>query len=114
LMLWLLHFVPDSWDPVGILTRNRDRLTPGSHLALTHLTADGNPTELNELVQLCKNTPEPLYPRSYEEVLRLFTGFELVEPGLVGSALWRPSGPGDTSDSAETNTLVYGGVGCKP
>ncbi|MGH3883062.1 MAG: SAM-dependent methyltransferase, partial [Pseudonocardiaceae bacterium] len=61
-----------------------------------------------------KNTPEPLYPRNHEETLRLFDGFELVEPGLVGSALWRPSGPGDISDSVKTNTLTYGGVGCKP
>ncbi|MGH3839576.1 MAG: SAM-dependent methyltransferase, partial [Pseudonocardiaceae bacterium] len=39
LMLWLLHFVPDSWDPVGILARYRDRLAPGSYLALSHVTA---------------------------------------------------------------------------
>ncbi|MGH3896702.1 MAG: SAM-dependent methyltransferase [Pseudonocardiaceae bacterium] len=114
LMLALLHFVPDSWDPVGMLARYRDKLAPGSHLALTHVTADGNPTGLTETVRQYKNTSEPLYPRSHEEVLHLFTGFELVEPGLVGSALWRPSGPGDISDSAKTNTLTYGGVGRKP
>ncbi len=115
LMLWLLHFVPDSWDPVGIVARYRDRLAPGSYLALSHVTADGNPAGLTEVVQLCqKNTLELLYLRSHEEVLHLFDGFELAEPGLVGSALWRPSGPGDISDSAEMNTLLYGGVGRKP
>ncbi|MGH3753878.1 MAG: SAM-dependent methyltransferase [Pseudonocardiaceae bacterium] len=114
LMLALLHFVPGFWDPVSILTRYRDRLAPGSYLALTHVTDDGNCTGLTETVQLYQNTPEPIYPRSHEEVLRLFTGFELVEPGLVGSALWRPSGPGDISASAKTNTLTYGGVGRKP
>jgi hypothetical protein len=114
LMLLMLHFVPDSWDPVGILARYRDRLAPGSYLALSHVTADHNPDGLTEAVQLYKNTPEPLYLRSHEEVLRLFAGFELVEPGLVGCALWRPSGPGDISDSAEMNRLPYGGVGRKP
>ncbi|MGH3887180.1 MAG: SAM-dependent methyltransferase [Pseudonocardiaceae bacterium] len=114
LMLMLLHFVPDARDPVGILARYRDRLTTGSHLALSHGTVDSNPVAGTATVQLYQNTPEPLYPRSYEEVLRLFTGFELLEPGLVGSALWRPSGPGDTSDSAEANLAVYGGVGRKP
>jgi hypothetical protein len=47
-------------------------------------------------------------------VLRMFAGFELVEPGLVGCALWRPSGPGDISDSAKMNTFSDGGVGRKP
>ncbi len=114
LMVALLHFVPDSWDPMGILARYRDRLAPGSYLALSHGTTDGNPAGLTEMVQLYQNTPEPLYPRSYAEVLRLFAGFELVEPGLVGCAFWRPSGPGDISDSAEMNTIIYGGVGRKP
>jgi hypothetical protein len=114
LMLALLHFVPDSWEPIDMLARYRDRLAPGSYLALTHVTADGNPTGLSETVQQYMDTPEPIYPRSHGEVLRLFAGFELVEPGLVGSAHWRPSGPGDISDSAKTNMLTYGGVGRKP
>ncbi|MGH3964416.1 MAG: SAM-dependent methyltransferase [Pseudonocardiaceae bacterium] len=114
LMLWLLHFIPDSWDPVGILARYRHRLAPGSYLALSHVTTDGNPTGQTETVQLYRNTPDPVYFRSREEVLRLFAGFELVEPGLVGSAFWRPSGPGDLSDNPEMNTVSYGGVGRKP
>ncbi len=114
LMLAVLHFVPDSWDPLGILARYRDRLAPGSYLALSHVTTDGDPTGLNETVHLYKDNPDPLYPRSHEEVLRLFAGFELVEPGLVGSALWRPTGPGDISGSAKTDTLSYGGVGRAP
>ena len=113
LMVGLLHFVPDSWDPVGILARYRDRLASGSYLALSHVTADGNPTGLTEAVQLYQNTPESLHLRSHDEVLRLFDGFELVEPGLVGCALWRPSGPGDISDSADMNTITYGGAGRK-
>ena len=114
LALALVHFVPDSWDPVGLLARCRDRLAPGSYLALSHVTADGNPVGQAEASEFYQNTPDPVYTRSYPEVLRLFTGFELVEPGLVGCAFWRPSGPGDTSDSAEMNTLLYGGVGRKP
>jgi S-adenosyl methyltransferase len=114
LMVALLHFVPDSWNPVGILARYQDRLAPGSYLTLSHLMTDGNPTGLTETVQHYNNTPEPLYPRSHEEVLGLFAGFELVDPGLVGCAFWRPSGPGDVSDSAEMNTFSHGGIGRKP
>ncbi len=113
LMLALLHFVPDSWDPAGMLAQYRDRLAPGSYLALSHGMADGNPPGLAETVQFYQNTSDPGYARSHAEVLRLFDGFELVEPGLVGCGLWRPSGPGDSSDHAEMNTLNYGGVGRK-
>lgn len=114
LMLWVLHFVPDRWDPVGILARYRDRLAPDSYLAITHVTADGNPLGLDEALRLYRNTPNPAYARSHEEVLGLFAGFELVEPGLVGSAYWRPTGPGDVSGDAAMNTVSYGGVGRKP
>jgi hypothetical protein len=114
LTLALLHFVPDSWDPVGILARYRDNVAPGSYLAVSHLTADGNPAGLTEILQLYQNTPEPLYPRSHQDVLRMFAGLELIEPGLVGIAFWRPSGPGDISDHAEINTLLHAGVGRKP
>jgi hypothetical protein len=113
LMLAVLHFVPDAWDPAGIVARYRDRLPPGSYLALSHATTDGNPPGLTEALRFYEQTPEPMYLRSYEEVLRFFTGFELVESGLVGCAFWRPSGPGDSCDSAEMNGLAYGGVARK-
>jgi hypothetical protein len=114
LMLALLHFVPDSWDPVGIIAQYRDRLAPGSYLGISHVTADGDPTGLTEATQLYQHTRDPMHLRSHEEVLRLFAGLELVEPGLVSCALWRPSGPGDICDSAEINASVYGGIGRKP
>ena len=113
LMVALLHFIPDFWDPMGVLARYRDRLVPGSYLALSHVRAEGDASALTEIVRFYKNTPEPIYPRSHEEMLRLFTGFELVEPGLVGSAFWRPSEPDDISDSTEMSTFAYGGVGRK-
>ncbi|MGH3767837.1 MAG: SAM-dependent methyltransferase [Pseudonocardiaceae bacterium] len=114
LMFWVLHFVPDSWDPAGILAQYRDRLVAGSYLAVSHVTTDGNPTGQTETVRLYRNSSNPVYFRSHSEVRRLFDGFELVEPGLVGSAFWRPSGPGDISDNAEMNSISYGGVGRKP
>jgi S-adenosyl methyltransferase len=108
LMLWVLHFIPDRWDPVSILSRYRDRLAPASYLAITHITIDGNTPGLDEVLRLYRSTPNPAYARSHEEVLGLFAGFELVEPGLVGSAYWRPTGPGDLSSDTAMNTVSYG------
>jgi hypothetical protein len=114
LMLAVLHFVPDSWDPAGIVARYRDRLASGSYVTLSHATTDGSPAGLAEALRFYEQTPEPMYLRGYDEVLRLFAGFELVESGLVGCAFWRPSGPGDSCNSTEMNALAYAGVGRKP
>ncbi len=113
LMVSVLYFIPDSWDPVGILARYREWLAPGSYLAISHLTADSNPPWLDQVLRVYRSIPESVYFRSHTKVLRFFDGFEMVAPGLVGSALWRPSGPGDISDDAEINSISYGGVGHK-
>jgi hypothetical protein len=41
----------------------------------------------------------------------MFAGFELVTPGVVKAAAWRPAGPGDFSDAPDVNTVLYAGVG---
>lgn len=113
-MLLLLHFVPDEWDPAGILARYRARLAAGSFLAITHVAADTNTSGLSKAIEQYKSTQNQPYPRTHDEVLRFFEGFELVEPGLVGCAHWRPQSAGDTSVHEEINVLPYAGVGRKP
>jgi hypothetical protein len=51
--------------------------------------------------------------RTRAEVAALFTGFEIVEPGLVGCGEWRPAGPADISGASDMNMLVYAGIGSK-
>jgi hypothetical protein len=116
-MLLLLHFVPDSWDPAAILARYRERLAPGSFLALTHVAADTESTGLDEAIEVYtnrQNQQNQPFPRTHDQVLRFFDGFDLVEPGLVGCAMWNPQGAGDMSDDPAINTLPYAGVGRKP
>src|SRR5205085_2223936 len=73
-MLLLLHFVPDSWDPVGILARYRDRLAYGSYLALSQVTSEGNPAGLAEAVQLPGHAEpaDPPQPRGATALVRRF------------------------------------------
>ncbi|WP_370943910.1 SAM-dependent methyltransferase [Amycolatopsis sp. cg5] len=113
-MLLLLHFVPDSWDPAGIVARYRERLAPGSFLAVSHVAADSNAPKLDEAVEAYKSTQNLPQPRTHEEIVRFFDGFELVDPGVVGCAMWNPQGAGDMSDDPEINALPYAGVGRKP
>jgi S-adenosyl methyltransferase len=106
------HFVSDTDDPAGLMARYRAALPPGSYLALTHLTRDGASQQTNKLIDYVRvATPDEIFLRDHAQVADMFAGFELVEPGLVGCAAWRPGGPGDFSDEPSLNTIVYAGVG---
>lgn len=116
LVLMMLHWLPDEADPWALMARYRDALAPGSHLAITHVTADHQDQRLTEVTDLIRESrsADQLTERSHHQVLELFGDFELVEPGLVGCAVWRPAGPGDVSDVPEMNMVIYGGVARKP
>ncbi|QFZ17818.1 hypothetical protein EKG83_10285 [Saccharothrix syringae] len=116
LMLMMLHWLPDEAGPRELVARYRDALAPGSHLAITHVTADNQDqrrlTEVTGLIRQSRSADQ-LTERSHDEVLELFGDFELAEPGLVGCAGWRPTGPGDISDTPQMNMVIYGGVARK-
>jgi hypothetical protein len=115
LMLLMLHWVPDESDPLGLLARYRDRLAGGSYLAITHVTGDGQSGELSKATGAIQRSgsPDQVTLRSHAQITPMFGDFEIVEPGLVGCALWRPGGPGDIAAAPDMNTLVYAGVGRK-
>jgi hypothetical protein len=110
----MLHFVPDGWGPACIVAGYRDRLPSGSWLALLHATWDSGTPGLFEAVEAYRGNSYPVFPRPYEEVLAMCEGFELVEPGLVGFAEWRPDGPEDRSSHPGVNSVMYAAVGRKP
>jgi SAM-dependent methyltransferase len=110
LLVW--HFVSDRHDPAGLMARYRAALAPGSYLALSHLTRDGASRTMNEVIDdTTQSTPDEVFPRDHEQVTKLFAGFELLTPGVVGCAAWRPAGPGDFSDEPASNAAVHAGVG---
>jgi hypothetical protein len=107
LMVAVFHFVPDDKDPLGILSQYRDALPTGSLLALSHLTADQTPVGMSAVVEAMKNSRDPMYFRSYDQVLTMFDGFELIEPGVVDAPKWRPD-----SNCYDTDPQgVYAGLG---
>lgn len=113
LMVAILHVIPDSDDPFGIVAGLRDRVASGSFLAVGHGTADSRPAAAAKLAEISRETPTPMTMRSRAEVERFFTGFDLVEPGLVWVPQWRPE-PGDDPGRNPESASNYGGVGRKP
>jgi hypothetical protein len=115
LMVMMVHWVPDADDPWSLISRYRDALPSGSYLALSHVTADQRKDQIadaKDMIQESRSTDQ-LTPRSHSQVVRLFSGFDLIEPGVVGCGLWHPNGPGDIADNHELNAHVYAGVGKK-
>ncbi|SEQ11257.1 S-adenosyl methyltransferase [Lentzea xinjiangensis] len=115
LMLLMVHWVPTEADPWGLLKHYREALPSGSYLAITHLADDHEDGGSNAAAaQMNQAGGDQVVPRGREEVAAFFGDFELVEPGLVGFAEWRPSGPGDISDDPAMNRVAYAGVARKP
>ncbi|MFD0690759.1 SAM-dependent methyltransferase [Actinomadura fibrosa] len=111
LLVATLHFIPDEDDPYAIMDELRGALAPGSHLVLTHASADGVPDVVNKVVEVYKRTSAPGTPRTHEQVTSFFGGFDLVEPGLVWAPLWRPERPVSLEEALPT--WFYAGVGRK-
>jgi hypothetical protein len=115
LMLLMLHWIPDESDPLELVGRYREALADGSYLAVTHVTGDHQGENLSEATDVIKESrsPDQVTLRTHDQVTALFTGFEIVEPGLVGCGEWRPAGRADISDASAMNMLVYAGIGGK-
>jgi hypothetical protein len=111
LMLMVWHWVPDDGDPWGLMAEYRDALAPGSFLALTLLTADlrQSMTDAPGLIHASRSIDQ-LTERSHDQVLNLFGDFQLVDPGLVSCAQWRPSSADDSSSAADQGAIIYAGV----
>lgn len=91
LMISLLHFVPDSDDPAGVIARYRDAVAAGSYLALSHIRRIPDPpADGLKTLEIYERIGAPLTPRTDAELLAFFAGFELVSPGLVALQEWRP------------------------
>ena len=87
----ILHFVADEAGPHKIIAEYRDHLAPGSYLAITHGTLEDDPAgEGAAAERVYRQASSQLHLRPLPDVLRLFEGFELIEPGLTWITEWRP------------------------
>ncbi|MEU4801838.1 SAM-dependent methyltransferase [Actinosynnema sp. NPDC023587] len=109
LMVAVLPYLSDEDRPADVVARYRAAVVPGSHLVISHLTADVQPEMVAKLVGVAAGTLTPFVARSRAEVEPMLAGFELLEPGLVLAAKWR--GEGEAATGAET--VSYGAVGVK-
>jgi O-methyltransferase involved in polyketide biosynthesis len=118
LMITVLHFIGPDDDPDGLMATYRAKLAPGSWLAVTHgtCTDDAPPeraAEVRRFVDAYRDTSNPAYLRSAEEILPWFGGWPLLEPGLTALPDWRPE-QAVSAVEAETRPFAWCAVARRP
>jgi hypothetical protein len=117
-MLGILHHLSDDQDPGGIAAALIDALPSGSYVAISHFCdpADEHPDASRKALAVEKIFNEHLGTgrwRKREEIQAYFHGLEMIEPGIVPFAEWRPD-PGEDWEQTDTYYTFVGGVARKP
>ncbi|WP_059005904.1 SAM-dependent methyltransferase [Streptomyces specialis] len=113
LFVSVLHCIPDSDDPAGLVRRVADRLAPGSFLVINQLISED--AELRaRITDFMDVSTRGNWGRVRQahEVRSYFEGFEILDPGLVEISTWRPDtelGPKQLTDE----WIEFGGVARK-
>ena len=112
MLLHVLHFIPDSDDPYGLVAKLVEPLASGSYLVLAHTTGELGTPGMQEAADRYNQTSSVTVTlRNKAGVARFFDGMELVEPGITPVGVWRP-GPMD--DIPGRGLSTYTAVGRKP
>ena len=90
LLIAVVHFIPDHEDPLAIIGEFRAVMPPGSYLVLSHVHHEEDSEAGREVAAVYARASVPLVFRTRDQITRLFTGFDLVGPGIVPLPEWRP------------------------
>jgi S-adenosyl methyltransferase len=108
LLVAVLHFIADADDPWRLVATLRDTVVPGSYLVLGQGTNADKPLVAQSFEQVYnRSASASIQMRSRAEILRLFDGFDLVDPGLAYVSQWRPESRADIdADPRQLANLV--------
>ncbi|MFB7475038.1 SAM-dependent methyltransferase [Kitasatospora sp. NPDC056184] len=108
----LLHFVPS--DAHRITEGLKAQLPSGSALVISHVTPDFAPEETARLIQVYTAAGTPVAACTRDEVARFFTGWDIMEPGVVATPRWHPELAHDTEQITDAEASCYGAVAIRP
>jgi hypothetical protein len=112
MLLIILHLIPDTDDPYGIVARLVEALPAGSYLVLAHPASDIHAAQMAEMTRRVNErmSGPKATMRDRAAITRLFDGLDVLEPGVVQPQQWRPE-PGTLSPPQVT---AWCGVARKP
>jgi len=108
LLVAVLHFLTDKERPWEQVAAFRWRMASGSMLAVSHITSEGTPPDVQETIRdVYAEATAPAVFRTPQEIEAFFGRLDLVEPGLVQVGAWRSLRP-----SPPAPLRFLGGVAC--
>jgi SAM-dependent methyltransferase len=99
LLTAIVHFLQESDDPDAIVARFRAALPAGGHLVLSHVCGEALPDSVPGVTEVYRHSSTPIVARTPDRIASFFGDLELLDPGLVNVAQWRP-------DSVETKRIA--------
>jgi SAM-dependent methyltransferase len=110
MLIAVMQVVLDDQDASRIVAELLDAVPPGSFLALSHPANDlGGPHRNEVRARMNELMPTPVTGRNREQVTGLFTGLDMLDPGVVVVSQWRP----ESDLVARMPAFLWGGVGAK-
>jgi len=106
------QYVADDQQARDIINRLMAPLASGSALALSTVTADTAPEQVDRGSAAYKDSGIPVRSRTKAEVEGLFDGLDLIDPGVTLVTHWHPDDEARAIDDA--HVYLYGGVALKP
>ena len=111
MLLAILQFISGDEDPYALVSQLVAALPPGSYLVVSHPTDDFNPNRQGESIQRYnERVAEQATLRGHDETARFFAGLNIVAPGVVAVAEWRPDSDLETARPSS----MWCGVARKP
>ena len=111
MMVAVLHYISPEDDISGLMARYTSALAPDSLVVISHTTEDPRPEVAAAIRAVFDKTPTPVTHRSREEVIALFDGLELLEPGVVWTPQWRPDDSSEPLYDHPERSATFAGVG---
>ena len=111
-LIAILQFIPDEEEAHTVVRRLMERLPSGSVLALSTVTADSAPAEVDAGVAAYTTRGIPTKARTLAEVQRFFDGLSLIEPGVTLVNRWHPYEAARATPDSHVH--MYGAAAVKP
>jgi len=112
LLCGILHHLLDEEHPAELVAALCRALPAGSYVFIHHLLHSGDPAVADVQAAFTQGLGRGEF-RTRAQILNLFTGLELVEPGLVLVTDWRPDAGTPSVRDYPVLQLACAGVACK-
>jgi len=113
MLIALLHFFRDADDPQSIVTKLMAEMPSGSHLAISHMTAELEPERMGALADSPGDQAQYIFVmRTRDEVARFFDGLEMTDKGVSPLADWLT--PEQQPEYPASARMHWCGIGRKP